>query len=130
LEQLIEFAAKHSEVSTAIILFLTMVSGHYIRKWMKSIEETREAVFGTNDNKGLKARVDVLHEHCKKDRKDIEKVFESIESLRSDVNTRAEVTARTLGRILGYLDGTEKGETAERNRRASDKENCEGIQGD
>lgn len=133
MEKLLEFAAKggYGEVIAAILLFVSTIAGYYIKKWLKSIEETRKAVFGSNETKGLKTRVNVLEVQRSDDRKDIDQTREKVDNnhaqilehlklLTEHVSSKSEETAEKIGEILGYLKGKEKGEEAEQNRRSTD----------
>jgi hypothetical protein len=134
LEKLAELAAK-GETMAAALLLVSIVAGYYLRKWLKSvediIEETRKAVFGSNENEGLKSQVKSLKDHRLGDRKDIdlhgvkidrnhEQVLEHLKSLTEHISNNSEKTSKEIGEILGYLKGKEKGTEEEQNRRADD----------
>jgi len=116
----------------AVLLVALMIARYYVKKWLQSIEETRKAVFGSNETKGLKTKVNVLEEHRLEDRKDIDQtsakvdlnhsqIIDRLTTLTNHVSSKAEETALLIGKILGLLEGKEKGKEEERNRRATDK---------
>lgn len=115
----------------AVLVAALFVAGYYVRKWLQSIEETRKAVFGSNETKGLKTKVSVLEEHRLEDRKDIDQtsakvdnnhaqILEHLKSLTKDISSNSEKTSKQIGEILGYLKGEKAGKKEERNRRATD----------
>lgn len=105
----------YGPVMAVVFLLVLWFAGYHVINWLKSIEETRRAVFGSPETKGLKTRVNALEEHRLDDRKDIdllsakidhnhEQVLEHLTSLTKDVSSNQEETAGKLGRILGHLE--------------------------
>ena len=123
---------EYGTLMAGFLLVVIVIAGYYVRKWLQSIEETRKAVFGSNETKGLKTKVSVLEEHRLEDRKDIDQtsvkvdqnhtqVLDRLTTLTNHISSKAEETALLIGKILGLLEGAEKGKEEERNRRATDK---------
>lgn len=109
----------YGSVMAVIFLLVLFFACYHGRNWLKSIEETRRAVFGSPETKGLKTRVNALEEHRLNDRKDIdhlsakmdhnhEQVLECIKALTENVSSNQIETAGTLGEILGYLESEKK----------------------
>jgi hypothetical protein len=122
---------EYGALMAGVLLVALLIAGYYVKKWLQSIEDTRKAVFGSNETKGLKTRVNVLEVQRSDDRKDIdlngvkidrnhEQVLEHLKSLTKDISSNSEKTSKQIGEILGYLKGKEKGTEEEQNRRADD----------
>ena len=123
---------EYGTMMAAVLLVVLWFAGYYVRRWLQSIEDTRKAVFGSNETKGLKTRVNVLEVQRSDDRKDIdqngvkidrnhEQVLEHLKSLTEHISSKREETSKEIGEILGYLKGKEKGTEEEQNRRSTDK---------
>ena len=102
-------------IMAAIFLLVLMVARYHVKKWLQSIEDTRKAVFGSNETTGLKTIVNALEKQGLEDRKDIdqmsakidhnhEQLLESLKSITEHISSKSEETAGTLGEILGYLE--------------------------
>ena len=112
-ENLIKFTSNpdYGNLIAFVLLVLLVVVSYYFKLWLKSIDNVRDAVFGSHTNRGLKDSVSALF-RLNDEQKEastilnqkITQVVLSVENLTAAVSQEQKEMSEKLGVIEGQND--------------------------